>query len=182
MLRAFSLSALLAVGLSLILQFSLQLSDSFLWRYREPWMVTPVRLLQNPGIVAISRAFPCQREGFDTGCEEYKTLPLFLAVNALVYFPFVFLALFTLRVIGLTPRYTAGLSRICLVLGILVGAVGGLLSLAVCLSVDITQGLPAHDWPELILSIPLLFVGVLLVLFSRRKMEKTAATCSPLSS
>lgn len=171
MLRAFSLSALLAVGLSLILQFSLQLSDSFLWRYREPWMVTPVRLLQNPGIVAISRAFPCQKEGFDTGCEEYKTLPVLLAVNAVAYFPFVFLAVFTLRVTGTTRRHAAGFSRICLAVGILAGAVGGLISLAVCLSV--TQDLPDHDWPELILSLPLFLFGLLLVLFSLPKLRKS---------
>src|SRR5437016_3625071 len=166
MLRTLSLSALLAIGLSLFLDLSLQVNDSVSGRSGEPWITGAILAIQRPGIEAISRVFPCEKETGDTGCEEYKIAPLFLAVNALVYLPFVFLAVYLTRMSELTPRQATVIRRIGLILGIVASATGVLLSFFVGLAIDTTPGLPSHDWAELIVSIPLFSFGILLVVFS----------------
>jgi len=41
--------------------------------------------------------FPCKAEGFDTGCEAYKSIPAFLIANGLCYFAFALVSLFSWR-------------------------------------------------------------------------------------
>ena len=48
-------------------------------------MDTLADLRTGSGIQIGVPSFPCQKEGFDTGCEAYKKIPVFVASDAVVY-------------------------------------------------------------------------------------------------
>ena len=56
------------------------------------------------GFAQASRMFPCRAEGFDTGCEWYKTLPTFVAANAAAYLSVAFVGGLQDHATGLTSR------------------------------------------------------------------------------
>lgn len=82
--KAVGLSAVLAVAM----WFALYASDEVFFSRMLPWDL-PLINLQHIGALVVSRFFPCRLEGSDFGCEIYKTLPAYFAVNAVVYLPFV---------------------------------------------------------------------------------------------
>jgi len=85
---AVAASALIACVLSLTGWLALYWNDAIFYSRSLPW-IAPLVTIQHSGFVAASRLFPCQAEGFDTGCEPYKWIPSFLIANALAYLPFV---------------------------------------------------------------------------------------------
>jgi hypothetical protein len=88
LVRGFGLSFGIAVVLSLSVWLALELNDEIMQSRMLPW-ISPLITVQHYGFGAASRLFPCHAEGSDTGCEAHKTVPAFLAANALAYFPFV---------------------------------------------------------------------------------------------
>lgn len=176
MLRVIGVSALVAVILSILLLFSLEFGVSFLWRFGEPLIVSVTRELQEPGISASSRTFPCQKEGFDTGCEAYKRFPLLLTVNAIVYFPFLVFLGYALTLGGMTRRYPRVFKRTSLVTGLLVCTIGLLLSACFAISIDDDF---SYDWPNLILALILFGCGVWLLLLSRTSKEAVNLSRAP---
>jgi hypothetical protein len=97
MKRSLFLSVTLGAILAVALWFTLEASDE-IFQSRLMWWVVPLIRVQEAGFRAASRLFPCQREGFDTGCEAYKKLPVFLGANAIVY------SICLLPVVGLVRR------------------------------------------------------------------------------
>jgi hypothetical protein len=87
-LSALTISALIASAVSLTAWLALYCNDAIFFSRLLPW-IAPLITVQHSGFVMASRLFPCQAEGFDTGCEAYKWIPAFLIANALTYFPFV---------------------------------------------------------------------------------------------
>lgn len=84
MKRTVALSIAIGTALAIMLWFDLEASDAILESRLLPW-VLPLIYLQDIGFRVAARLFPCQMEGFDTGCEAYKTLPAILAANSLAY-------------------------------------------------------------------------------------------------
>jgi len=74
--------------LSLSAWSTLALNDEIMQSRSLPWIM-PLITVQHYGFGTASRLFPCRAEGFDTGCEPYKTIPVFLGADAFAYFPFV---------------------------------------------------------------------------------------------
>jgi hypothetical protein len=66
----------------------LEANDRLFFSRLLPWIPSLI-WLQDPGFRVASRLFPCQFEGFDTGCEAYKRLPAFVLSNAIAYFAFL---------------------------------------------------------------------------------------------
>ena len=94
--RLFGLSAIIALVLALSASLALDFSDSIFQSRLLPWTV-PLIELQSVGFAQASRMFPCRAEGFDTGCEWYKTLPTFVAANALAYLSIAFVGAYLYR-------------------------------------------------------------------------------------
>ncbi len=46
------------------------------------WRI-PLNAFTFPGLLASALTFPCQAQGLEIGCEWYRTLPMFVAVNSL---------------------------------------------------------------------------------------------------
>jgi hypothetical protein len=90
------ISTVVALVLALSAWLALYLSDSIFQARLLPWDV-PLIELQDIGFLLASRMFPCQAEGFDTGCEWYKTLPTFVTANAPPYLPVVFVGAYWYR-------------------------------------------------------------------------------------
>jgi hypothetical protein len=84
MKRSVLLSITIGTGLALLFWFSLEASDAVFQSRLLPW-VLPLIYMQDAGFRVAARLFPCQMEGFDTGCEAYKRLPAFVGANALTY-------------------------------------------------------------------------------------------------
>ncbi len=84
MKRTALLSIALGVMFAVMLYLSLNASDEIFQTRSRPWIHSLI-YAQEPGIRVMSRFFPCQKEGFDTGCEEYKTIPTLLAANGIAY-------------------------------------------------------------------------------------------------
>lgn len=82
--KAFGLALVFAVALFL----ALTISDDVFYSRLLPWDL-PLIHMQYQGFVASYRFFPCRLEGSSIGCESYKTIPVFLAANALFYLPFL---------------------------------------------------------------------------------------------
>jgi len=94
--RLFGVSAVIALALALSASLALDFSDSIFQSRLLPWTV-PLIELQSVGFAQASRMFPCRAEGFDTGCEWYKTLPTFMAANAAAYLSVVVLGVYLYR-------------------------------------------------------------------------------------
>jgi hypothetical protein len=84
MKRNVALSIGTGLTIAVILWLSLDASDAIFQSRLLPWVRTLI-YLQDIGFRVASRFFPCQKEGFDTGCEAYKTIPAFVGTNALLY-------------------------------------------------------------------------------------------------
>jgi hypothetical protein len=84
MKRTVALSVGLGIGLAVMLWLGLEASDAIFRSRLLPWVV-PLIHLQDIGFGVAACLFPCQKEGFDTGCEVYKRLPAFVGANALTY-------------------------------------------------------------------------------------------------
>jgi hypothetical protein len=84
MRRTAIFSIILGMALSVLFWLSLGASDEIFQTRLLPWIPSLI-YVQEPGIRVMSRFFPCQKEGFDTGCEEYKTIPTLLASDAIAY-------------------------------------------------------------------------------------------------
>lgn len=82
---AFALAAALALAISAWL--ALEANDGLFYSRSLPWVPSLI-WFQETGFRMAYRFFPCQYEGFDTGCEAYKTIPVFLISNAIAYLPF----------------------------------------------------------------------------------------------
>jgi hypothetical protein len=85
---ALAISAAIACVMSLTAWLALYWNDVIFFSRLLPW-IAPLIRVQDPGFHTASRLFPCQKEGFDTGCEAYKWIPAFLIADLLAYFPFV---------------------------------------------------------------------------------------------
>ena len=84
MKRTAALSIGLGIALATILWLGLEASDAIFQSRQLPW-VLPLIYSQDVGFRVAARLFPCQKEGFDIGCEAYKRLPAFVGANALAY-------------------------------------------------------------------------------------------------
>lgn len=94
--RVFTLSVGVAIVLAASACFMLDISDSMFQSRLLPW-IHPLIWIQTAGFTAASRLFPCQAEGFDTGCEWYRWVPTFVMANAVVYLPIVIIAMLLFR-------------------------------------------------------------------------------------
>ncbi len=94
--RLVGISAVVAFVLALSAWLALDFSDSIFQSRLLPWTV-PIIELQKVGFVQAARMFPCRAEGFDTGCEWYKTLPTFVAANAAAYLPVALVSVYSYR-------------------------------------------------------------------------------------
>ena len=80
-----SLILALALGMTASAGFCLALwIRNVIYEPTSSWRIT-LNAFTFPGLLASVLTFPCQRQGLEIGCEWYKTLPLFLVVNSLVY-------------------------------------------------------------------------------------------------
>jgi len=93
---ALALSIVVACVMSLSAWLALDWNDGIFNSHLLPW-IAPLITVQFPGFATASRLFPCQAEGFNTGCEPYKWIPAFLFANALAYLPFVLGGVFCYR-------------------------------------------------------------------------------------
>ncbi|HEY2361470.1 MAG TPA: hypothetical protein VGK36_10165 [Candidatus Angelobacter sp.] len=84
MKRSVALSVGAGLAIAVVLLASLEASDVIFQSRLLPW-VLPLIYLQEAGFRLSAHLFPCQKEGFDTGCEAYKRLPTFVGANALLY-------------------------------------------------------------------------------------------------
>ena len=84
MKRNIALSIGTGLTIAVILWLSLDASDAIFQSRLLPW-VHPLIYLQDVGFTVASHFFPCQKEGFDTGCEAYKIIPAFVGTNVLLY-------------------------------------------------------------------------------------------------
>lgn len=84
MKRNIVLSIASGIATAVLLWLSLEASDAIFQSRLLPW-VLPLIYLQDAGFSVAAHFFPCQKEGFDSGCEMYKTIPAFLGTNALLY-------------------------------------------------------------------------------------------------
>jgi len=94
--RTIAIAAVMASVLAISAWMALYLNDEIFYSRSLP-LIAPLITLQSYGFGKASQLFPCQAEGFDTGCEAYKRIPAFLVSNSLVYFPFVLVGLFSLQ-------------------------------------------------------------------------------------
>jgi hypothetical protein len=62
------------------------ISDIHIDHSLVPWLGGMLYQLQRIGFIVSSVLFPCQKEGFDIGCEPSKVVPTILVTNAIVYF------------------------------------------------------------------------------------------------
>jgi len=83
-MKTLKLSLILGFSASLFAFLSLDVSDLIFQSRLLPW-IAPLIHVQTLGFHAASRFFPCQKEGFDTGCESFKVIPAILFTNAIVY-------------------------------------------------------------------------------------------------
>ena len=95
-LTTVALALVIACVVAITAWVALYLNDEIFESRSLPW-IAPLITLQEYGFGKASQMFPCQAEGFDTGCEAYKWIPTFLIANSLSYFPFVLLGLFSCR-------------------------------------------------------------------------------------
>jgi hypothetical protein len=84
MKRSIALSVGTGLAVAVVLLTSLEASDVIFQSRLLPW-VLPLIYLQEAGFRVVAYLFPCQKEGFDIGCEAYKRLPAFVGANALLY-------------------------------------------------------------------------------------------------
>jgi hypothetical protein len=84
MRRTAALSVILGMAIAVMLWLSLVASDEIFQSRLLPWIPSLI-YAQEAGFGVVARLFPCQKEGFDAGCEAYKTIPTFVVSNALVY-------------------------------------------------------------------------------------------------
>jgi hypothetical protein len=98
--RYFGVSFALGLAVALILAVSaclaLEANDDLFYSRSLPWIPSLI-WIQEAGFRTASRLFPCRYEGFDTGCEAYKTLPAFLLANVIAYVPFSLATVFLIR-------------------------------------------------------------------------------------
>jgi hypothetical protein len=127
----FGLALAAAVTLAVSALLTLEANDQYFFSRSLPWIPSLV-WLQGEGIGTASRLFPCQYEGFDTGCEIYKTLPAVVFSNAIAYLPFSFTTLLLTHYRESARVFLRVLSSALLRWGSLVGI--GLLCLRLFLS------------------------------------------------
>ena len=98
--RYFAVSFAFGLAVALILAVSawlaLEVNDDLFYSRSLPWIPSLI-WFQEAGFRTVSRLFPCRYEGFDTGCEAYKTLPTFLLANVIAYTPFSLATVFLVR-------------------------------------------------------------------------------------
>ena len=122
--RHFALNFVIALGAALMLALSawlvLQANDDFFYSRLLPWIPSLIRL-QEAGILVVSRWFPYKYEGFDAGCEAYKTIPVFILSNTFAYLPFSLATVFLIRCRKSTRLFLRKLASAFLRWGSLVG-------------------------------------------------------------
>jgi len=82
--KTLKVSLFVSIGISALAYLALFLNDSIVGTRLGLWIV-PLVKLQGVGIGAAYRWFPCQREGFDTGCEPFKVIPTIVVANSILY-------------------------------------------------------------------------------------------------
>ena len=118
---SFALALAVAFVLAVSAWLALEVNDAYFYSRSLPWIPSLI-WLQNAGFRTASRLFPCQYEGFDTGCEAYKTFPVFLLSNVIAYVPFSFVTVFLTRYWEWARSFLKALSRAFLRWGSIVGA------------------------------------------------------------
>jgi hypothetical protein len=80
-----SLTLSLLFGVTLKMGFCLAIwIRSFVYQPRLPVWGIPLNVFSFPGLLASALAFHCKDQDIQIGCEWYRTLPMFIAVNSLV--------------------------------------------------------------------------------------------------
>jgi hypothetical protein len=96
LLKTIALALVIACVIAITAWVGLYLNDEIFESRSLPW-IAPLITMQEYGFWKASQMFPCQAEGFNTGCEPYKWIPTFLMANTLVYFPFVLIGLLSFQ-------------------------------------------------------------------------------------
>jgi multisubunit Na+/H+ antiporter MnhB subunit len=83
-MRALKAPLLISLAMAVLFLAALYLNDEFIGT-RLVWWIVPLVKVQSIGMNLSSSLFPCRREGFDTGCEWFKVIPIVILSNAAVY-------------------------------------------------------------------------------------------------
>ncbi len=84
MKRTIAFAVGIGTALALVFWFCVEASDAVFQTRLLP-RVMPLIHLQEVGLNIVARFFQCQKEGFNTGCEAYKTFPTLLVSNSPTY-------------------------------------------------------------------------------------------------
>jgi hypothetical protein len=78
-----SLILSLLFGVTLTIGFCLAIwIRSLIYQPRPPVWGIPLNVFSFPGLLASALVFPCKNQDIQIGCEWYRTLPMFVAVNS----------------------------------------------------------------------------------------------------
>ena len=80
-----SLILALALGATATIGFCLAAWLRSLVYQPDPSWEIPLNAFTFPGLLASALTFPCQKPGLEIGCEWYRTLPMFVVVNAFTF-------------------------------------------------------------------------------------------------
>ena len=78
-----SLLLALTLGMTATIGFCLAVwIRNLVYQSTLSWRI-PLNVFTFPGLLASALIFPCQKQGLETGCEWYRTFPMFVTVNSL---------------------------------------------------------------------------------------------------
>jgi hypothetical protein len=107
MSRVLLSSAALSTVLACICSFTawsvLALNDEIMDSRTLPWIM-PLITVQEYGFSTASKMFPCRAEGFDGGCEAYRTIPAVVVANAVAYLPLLLCLVVCYRLVSPTSQ------------------------------------------------------------------------------
>lgn len=84
MKRNLMLAVLLGVTATIVFCFAVWIGNLIYEPKILSWRI-PLNGFTFPGLLASALVFPCQKQGFEIGCEWYRTVPMFVAVNSLAF-------------------------------------------------------------------------------------------------
>ncbi len=82
MKRSLILSLLFGVTVTMGFCFAIWIR-SLVYQPRLPAWKIPLNVFSFPGLLASAIVFSCKNQDIQIGCEWYRTLPMFIAVNSL---------------------------------------------------------------------------------------------------
>jgi hypothetical protein len=83
MKRSLILSLLFGVAVTISFCLAIWIRNLVYQPHPRAWGI-PLNVFSFPGLLVSALAFPCQDQDVQIGCEWYRTLPTFIAVNSLI--------------------------------------------------------------------------------------------------